>query len=341
MSQIPSGPLVLNFTVPPPVGSGSLATICNNLAVGASIQFPAGQQSALTQAETAWQSIFCHDALHNICHLIGKEAGGPTVPWYHTIYNMSTSVWSSKVLIGLLGTGHVYGDLTIDPATGDLWLDASGNRLEHWTYATQSWSRTASPMWSGAVNLPSNGAGWHPNLFGTGIGGVVVNSETNGANSGIVYYRPSNATYTQQNTSIALGTNTGQSIYLPGVNKQILGGTRHALITPGTPPSFVDVGAPPVPTQGYSYSSGATFGTMLVHPGNPNKVLLLEFVPGKRMWFTTDGDNWTQGPDHPFLPQPATDLARILCSLAGGLGCIWMIGRTSGGNFSMVWKPAL
>ena len=52
----------------------TLAQACSTLAVGSSVAFSGGAQSAFSEADLAWQTAFYHDDAHGFVHLMGKPA---------------------------------------------------------------------------------------------------------------------------------------------------------------------------------------------------------------------------------------------------------------------------
>jgi hypothetical protein len=127
-------------------------------------------------------------------------------------------------------------------------------------------------------------------------------------------------------------------VYFPKINKLVFGGSSHLHVNATTAngtPTFTAVGAPAIPTKGDSMESNPSggFGTMMLHPGNPQKMLLIERGGSRRTWTSTDGDSWTQTGTHPF-----TAPAYALCS-CGPLGTVWALGATGSTAYSVIWKP--
>jgi len=330
---------------PSEIGDSDLATLATQLSAGESADFPQGRQSAFNTATLEWQSNFYHDYANQVVHLLGKPANANS-SWQHQYFSIADSRWTnitnSSGIGGWSYYGHIYGNTAFDETTGDLYqtvgIDGSSDSEKAWHFrsSTQSWDRRAprsGTFTSTALNDTCNGAAWHPNLFGPGDGGLVVDQQVV-----TLYWRKSTDTmYEQGHSTDAYGRKEGIGIYWPARDVAIVGGSTGdalAMVAPngGQRPVRTTLNRPPITTSGQS-SLGSNFGSLHVHPGNPNKLLLVETV-GRRAWTSTDGNNWTRIADHPFNRIP-----RVVCSLRSGLGCLWAVGN-DGGNFSQLWKPA-
>jgi hypothetical protein len=325
--------------------SGSaLALASYGLASNASATFTPGLSFSMDEADMAWQSLFYYDTRNNLIQVMGKRANAGT-QWKLRTYNVSTGVWTVNDPTAINRDGHIYGIFTIDPATGNLYLMPGSTPADRALYRfvpsgnSGTWSIVADPLWSGALNMPADGLGWHPHLYGTNGGGCITSAETSGTSQTAAIYKASNNAI--QNVSVGSfdsGRFYGQGVYFPKINKVVFGGGSHlhvnATTASGTP-TFTAVGAPPIPTKGDTMDNTG-FGTMMVHPGNPQKMLLIERGGSRRTWTSTDGDSWTQTGTHPFI-QPAY----ALCSCAP-LGTVWALGATGtdpGTPYSVLWKP--
>jgi hypothetical protein len=325
-------------------GGSALALASYGLASNASATFTPGLSFSMDEADMAWQSLFYYDTRNNLIQVMGKRANAGT-QWKLRTYNVSTGVWTVNDPTAINRDGHIYGIFTIDPATGNLYLMPGSTPADRALYRfvpsgnSGTWSIVADPLWSGALNMPADGLGWHPHLYGTNGGGCITSAETSGTSQTAAIYKASNNAI--QNVSVGSfdsGRFYGQGVYFPKINKVVFGGGSHlhvnATTASGTP-TFTAVGAPPIPTKGDTMDNTG-FGTMMVHPGNPQKMLLIERGGSRRTWTSTDGDSWTQTGTHPFI-QPAY----ALCSCAP-LGTVLALGATGtdpGTPYSVLWKP--
>jgi hypothetical protein len=329
--------------------SSGLAAAVAALSAGQSVTFAGGTGSGISTNQFEWQARFHYDAVNGVCQVMGKDAAGQTNTWIHRTYNIATNSWSAVSLSGWsgAGTGHIYDNFTMDPATGDCYVVAGigSNALQKYTRATNSYSTQFSGLFTGPFIDPINGVCWHDNLFGPGSGGVIITAGINGNLAGLVYWRKSNNTVTRVSTSIDAGNQQGCGCYFPGIDKAIMGGqsstsggsntANHILVTPNTTaggtPTNASVGAPPIKTGGDSHLA-SNFGSVHPHPSDPSRVLLLERVStARRVWQSTDGDNWTlKGYTHPFAVNAGITIASLY-----PLGALWAINSST----SVLWKP--
>ncbi|GEM_PF-5350210 len=323
----------------------ALANACAALAAGQSATFSAGNQSAFVQDDLEWQTAFYHDDIHGLIHLMGKPAND-AVAWKHQYYTTATGVWTAPA--GEQGMwnndGHIYGNFTMDFGTGDVFQTRSSagsdypRRARWWQYSTRSWvvAPVNQDIYSGAMEDHANGVCFHPNLYGPGDGGIAWNEQ-----GGINFWRKS--TDATQRVSYSYGTygdKQGANCYWAAGNCAFVGGNIGAALlrvtpnaTAGGTPVLTNMGVPPIETAGNSRLQGGGFGSLHVHPGNPNVLLILE-TAGPRVFSSTNGSSWTQIANHPFTRMP-----RVVCALRGGLGTFWAVGN-DGSNFSQLWKPA-
>jgi hypothetical protein len=279
---------------------------------GASVTFAPGTGSGISANQFEWQARSHYDVINGVVQTMGKNAAGQGNQWIHRYFNLVTNAWVVPNFAGWNGngTGHVYDDLTIDPALGDLYIYAGigTNAIQKYTRATNAWSTILTNVFQGGPFIdPINGVTWHPHLFGTNDGGLIITAGTNGNNAGLVYWRKSTGARTQINTTIDAGNQHGCGFYFAAINKAIMGGqsstsggsntANHILVTPnatvGGTPTHQAVGAPPLKTGGDSHAE-SNFGSIHQHPGDTSRALLLERIgTARRVWQTTDGDNWS------------------------------------------------
>jgi hypothetical protein len=340
----------IRFVVSDP---SALATACAALASGANAAFASGQQSSFTENDLSWQTAFYHDDGHGLIHLMGKPANSDT-QWKHQYYTVATNTWTVVLTGAWNNPGHIYGNFTMDFVTGDVFQQRGFNgvdnvrRLRRWDYTQRASGAAAwglapinQDMFTGNEDNHGNGVCYHPNLYGTNDGGAIWSTQ-----SQIHFWRRNtDGRQTIGYTYGAYGEKEGANCYWPAQNSCFVGGSAGPdgnnllRVTPnvsaGGTPVLANMGTPPIRCQGASHLGGSGFGSLHVHPGNPNKMLLIE-TAGSRVYETSNGSTWTQISNHPFTMVP-----RVLCSLRGGLGCVWAIGRNSGGtHYSQLWKPA-
>lgn len=342
------------------VVQSQLAQACAALAInGTNFSFNVGLQSAFDVADLAWQCAFYHDDVHGLVHLMGKRANAPSA-WKHQYFDLSTNQWV-VVSNGMWNNdGHIYGNLTMDFTTGDLYVSRSfagsdfPRRLRRWIYANRAqgvgaWGTAPTSQDGFTVNEEShaNGICFHPNLYGPNDPGTIWVNQQN-----IHYWRKN--TDGRATTSVNYGTygdKEGANVYWPFNDIAIAGGSNRRLVgfkpntTPGGAPRIIDLGLAPIRAQGGSHEDGPGFGSLHVHPATPSKLVLMETAGSAYYTGTMSGDTltWSGASTHPFPRTP-----RVVCSLRGGLGCFWAIGQGdsqyNGGfssQFSHLWRPPL
>jgi len=347
----------------PPVSTtcnplSTLEQACTALSQGQSAAFPQGQQTAFSQADMEWQSCFQHDDLHGIVHLMGKQANAPT-EWRHQWYTVATGAWTSPSNEFNMwnNPGHVYCNFALDFTTGDLYQGRQGmgstsgydhQRQIPWRQfangAPWAYSPVSGAMYSGAMDDIWNGIAYHPNLYGSGKGGWVADSAT----ATYLWNKATDVVTRIAHNSQQWGDWGGGGLYWPAYDIAIFGGeggSPLAKAVGGASPAISSVGAPPIEVRGYSRIDGGTFGSLHVHPGNPNKLILISTTDTSYYTATYSGGSlvWSGnlGP-HPFTADTSdTGYARVTCSLRAQLGCLWALATNSGGSqYSMLWKPA-
>lgn len=316
----------------------ALAEACEALASDASASFET--QSALNENHIAWETAWFHDAINGRVHLMGKAQNADS-SWAHIYYDEATDAFVTVGTELWENPGHIYGNFTIDAETGDLYCARGGmdnnswdnyRRLRWWKHSEQDWDSLApvsANIRDAGSGLDShcNGVAYHPNLYGSGVGGLVVHQQ-----SITMFWRKSNDVVEETTHSDLYGSKEGAAVYWPSEDCVICGGSdgeQHVRIDPngGNKPTMTNLGNPPIPTAGHSHL-GSAVGSLHVHPGDPTKLVILE-LNGARVWTSSDGDSWSQVDDHPFTDEP-----RVHCSLEGEYGCFWAIGVSS----SVLWR---
>ena len=332
------------------INTTSLYAACLALDEGESADFSAGNQSTFNQASLEWQTDFYHDPIRHRVHLLAKQAG-LTSAWRHQFFNIRTGSWTlvTDSLTGVAQYGHIYGNTGFNWYTGELYQVAGGvntaSNRDLFGYdpddgTNGSWSEVVSNFDSGGNwNDTANGVAVHPQLYGPNKPGVIIDQQI----STVFIDLSDDSDEDVSHSTNTYGDKYGCGVYWPEVNGAVMGGSNGdalALVRPnsGGTPTVTTLSDPPIRVSGESRENGAGFGSLHVHPGNPNKLLLLETVGNSAYEGTWTGSDisWSAIDDHPFDEAP-----RVLCSLRGGLGCMWAVGldNSSSTNFSTLWRP--
>lgn len=286
-----------------------------------------------------WQSNWFYDEIHNIGHLLYKSPGA-TVPYKHAIYNAITNTWSGPTVFLTDSLGHIWGSSALDTDTGDLYLQVYGEKfLRRWTYSTQSWDFSTSVFSITNTNTsPYGGLVYHPNLFGIGSGGMILDCGY-GSQPIIGWNKNTNTWVSIKTNPTGTSGRAGVGSYFETLNIGIIGGNDQitsisTLVTNSTTHSAGAVF--PIRLAGDSIATSSNnYGTILQHPGNTSKMIILQNgttnTTGRKCYHSTNGVDWTQVGDHPFSDSEGG----IFCSIPS-LGIIWFIGRT---NQSIIWRP--
>lgn len=325
-----------------------LAKACAALEPGDGADFPAGAQSAFSEADLAWQSTFHNDDQHGLIHLMGKPANANR-SWHHQYYTVADNEWTVVARGMWNNPGHIYGAFTIDHGTGDLFqwrgnMNGRGptdRRASWWKHETKEWDFIPVDVFDGALESHPNGSTWHPNLYGAGDGGLILQS-----GSRTLFWRnKDDAVESVSHRGLSFGAAAGIGAYWPAKDVAFVGGGQGGRLLKVTPdgsrtPKVEPVGELPITLGGNSHIYSTRFGSLHVHPGNPDKPLIVETVgeqtrtSGSRAWTSEDGSDWGRIEDHTFTTVP-----RVVCSLRGGLGALWAIGKTGSRDVSQLWKP--
>jgi hypothetical protein len=335
--------LILRSSTQQQADESALAIAAAGLSAGQSVSF--SPQSSFEVNDLEWQTAFYHDDVNGRVHLMGKPQNSDSA-WSHQYYDIATDTWGNVTNGMWNNTGHIYGNTAIDYATGDLFqsrncINAVDNprRVRWWKHSLQDWSSLAPvsrDIYDGSMNDTPNGLAFHPNLYGVSVKGLVWGDQIS-----VHCHRFSNDSVQRiQVGTDEYGAKEGGAVYWPAQDCVLIGGSAPnghlARIDPngGGTPTLTDLGQPPIRVQGASSLSGSGFGSLHVHPGNPNKVLIVETI-GQRVYESSDGSSWTRVDDHPYTRVP-----RVACSLRASLGCLWAIGRDVSGNFGRLYRPA-
>lgn len=302
-----------------------------------------------------WQAHGHFDALNGIVHVMGKPQAADE-SWAHRYYTLSTNSWTNGGDGMWNNFGHIYGNIAIDPLTGDFFCVRGGmnqdpgtydnpKRVRWWKKSTNSWGTNLAPVSQDiyASGLADNGNGvvFHPNLYGVGDGGLIISTQFR-----TLYWRKSTDAVDNDGSQSTdqYGAQYGVGVYWPELDAAILGGAGGnsllKVVSNGTStPTSTDLGAPIIPTSSETRLSGSDHGSLHVHPGDPTRLILVEHT-GSKWYTTTNGSTWTRQDTthggHPFSSSTPFTVVSL-----PELGCLWALGYNGAGNAptSVLWKP--
>ena len=240
----------VNFTVAS--APTTLGGAFGSLSSGQSASFPSGAETVFTVDDFAWQTVFHHDTTNNEIHLLGKPANSDAA-WKHRRYNIATGTWSTVSLSFANASGHIYGNSALDTVTGDVYC-TTNNNLSKWTRATNTWATILTNLISGTSH--KNGVAFHPNLFGSGQRGLVIQSTTS-----VLVYNPATNSTTRTTGFTDTGDNAGAGVYFAAAGKTITGYQNQLRVASNT--SIVQGVSTPIWTRGYTSLSDVAFGVLL------------------------------------------------------------------------------
>lgn len=288
--------------------------------------------------------------------LMGKAAQSQSGNHTHYLYDEVANTFVNTTDQEFNGiVGHLWCH-AFDPDTGDYYF-IQVNQKTIWRFVRADWDGV-TPNWvessNGGDTLFSQntsghgGMGWHPNLFGSGQGGVVVRASRWAAawKKSDDSWQAASSNYDPSDAN-ALHSNGGQGIYFPNLDAVIVGtgddeGNGNPLQrfnagsggSPTTSP--VTLADTPVEVRGKSGSSN--YAHLVLDPANPAHMLLLERLSPYRVWRSTDyGVSWGSSVgNHP------CDWEHFTCGSAHGI--VWFLSsgvNPAPNNGSLVWKPNL
>jgi len=319
----------------------ALADAFSSLSSGAHTNYANGRQNILDQSSLAWQTECHYFAEGGKVDVFGKSANDND-SWRHIQFDEATETWTDKTNNGpnspgtISAFGHIYGNSTMNSENGDLYL-LSGNEgtIRWYRRATDDWTQIESGPWT--TTSQKNGLAYHPNLFGTDDGGLVMGT----ANS-IWLWRASTSTWIQLSGYGSNGTKEGIGIYHPIGDYVLLKGRGTSLFKvpagfDGNYRSPVNLGPPPIDTGGLSGNNES--GTVLPFPDGSARLMLIENWNGSdRWWISSDeGDTWAiQDSKHGLHGGSPTEqgVGGPFCSMKG-YGGVWAVSETE----ARIWKP--
>lgn len=339
----------------------TLQQIAEALSPGNYADMPLSAQNPLTlvNPEISWQTICWYDESRSELQYMGAPQASFTIDHQHYIFDERTNRWRTTGQSLFPSTGHIWSS-AFDPATGDYFFKRMTTDDETIRWMQRSveagagttndpWTRTSGTPELGQTPGQKCGMAWHPNLFGSGDGGIAVFS-----NDRVVGWRKSTDSWSDiwvfgGNQSYS-NLRNGSGIYLPGSDEVILGTgvDANTLLyveagSGGSPGRAGVRGTTPVPVSG-RVSTGNS--AILVDPTNSDRVLMTENATGRRVWASNNGGaDWSQSNgNHPFAGLAgAGNNGFVVCSIAKYGVIAGLTSRTSQTVTPTfrVWKPGV
>lgn len=298
-----------------------------------------------------WQNRFFYDASRSKAFMLGKAEGGND--YYVYRYDEATNAWTyTSSSTGELG--HIYESFGFDPATADCYLGKwGGSALKKVAPLTDSWTDPVTGNYSGGISPDIQTAmAWHPNLYGTGDGGLIVQASAS-ANGKLIAWRKSTnswadisgATWTISGGDY--GANRGAVLYVRGGDYCISdapsasGGKTYKVVAGssgsiGAATQMTGSGVPPVACS-YIGGSGGPVGALLDNPTGADAPYILEKLGSSRVW-KWSGSAWSLiSGTHPFAAL-SSDGSGWTAASCYPLGVF--IGKGNQNSSMRVWKPA-
>lgn len=287
----------LNAVVSPPPAGNDLATAAAALVPGsgatsyASFAIPTyGTLSGLTGDGLDWNIRMHWDATNLYAYLMYKAAN-QTNAFRLVRYAAATNTWSiihsgGFPVGGGTGTGHAYDSSALDPATGDYYyLPLYAENVIRWTGTT--WVSATGNVTGGTGSASSvRNVTWHPNLYGTGDGGLVSARSS----ASVRAWRKSSGA---SGSWVAIGSMPyssvvdTQGVYCSGLDQAILScgttGLACLRVVPGTTPTVVRNGYDlPTPCTANATGGDPNMSRLIQTPSG--SVAVLESASPQRVW---------------------------------------------------------
>lgn len=278
-----------------------------------------------------WQTAtIYYDPKRGNVHAVGK-VHGITDP-EHYIYDEASNTWSGDTYSGS-AAGHMW-NTAFSPEHGEYYWIVSGTEDIQRYIPGAGWTTTPTSGYSGGSGHA--GMGWHPNLFGPGDGGVVVN-----ATSALVAWRRSTNSWTPLQTGLSdPGYNGGCGAYnsVSGklwIGTGNIGRTRVIASGSGGKPGAVSE-VPNPPLKIYGGGDGDSTNKVIPHPYMAGTLLLLASNSSTVYQSTNDGSSWSSaGYGHPF----SVGGGQWTCGPIPAYGVVWGLSSPGRGSMSKLWKP--
>lgn len=311
------------------LGTASAALVAGSGSVSSSWTDFNRSPSWYSSDSATWQTATVYyDPTRKYVHAVGKVAS--TNPYEHYVYNENTDSWGSNT-INQSGSGHFWCT-AFDPSEGAYYFAWNGSDLINKYVPGSGWSEIADSPTSGYFA----GMGWHPNLFGSGDGGLVVVANTRT----MAWRRSTNAWTTIQSGLADAGYNGGSGAW-DSVNDKVWVGTgnsgRAAIVSAGSGGSVGSASTPSnPPLLVYGGGEGDSTNKVIPHPYTAGKLLLLASNTSAVYQSTNSGAAWSSaGYTHPFV----TGNGQWTCGPIPAYGVIWQLSSPSRGSRSRLWKP--
>lgn len=139
-----------------------------------------------------WVNRFYYDQDRGRAFMLTKRAGGLAFTYSSVLYQASNNTWTHYEGPGSSSdeSGHVYESIAYDPATGRLYNGNYGGdtvKAKDLETSLVSWINPVTAAYSEPfTNDIQPAMAWHPNLFGVGDGGLVVQKGNWGDPTGIL-----------------------------------------------------------------------------------------------------------------------------------------------------------
>lgn len=268
-----------------------LEAFAASLADDASAEFTGTRNNlSVTFEDVQWQpAVAFYDPIRREIQYMGKPQSGSSTRFTHYIYSEDGDSWTitEPENAGLEGTGHIWS-ANFDPASGDYYhIQYQNDDVFRYTHSTGLWSLiftlpSDATGGDGTHNPgPWPGTAWHPHLFGTDDPGWLVRGT-----HGVYAWRKADDSFREltPTTGTYEGRSGGDYVYMANANEVVFGsgyipsGTPNLIAvgagTPGSPPGWtVRNSSLPINVMGRSQ---ATSGKMVVHPRDPDVIMILE-----------------------------------------------------------------
>lgn len=310
----------------------------------------------LTTSEEAmwdWQSHGLFDALNGYVHIFGKAASQDS-SWSHRYYPLAANTWTAGGSNMWDNIGHIYGNIGLDSSTGDVYLARGGmdgnsvdnyKRVRRWDFATKAWGSNLAPVSqdiyaSGLSQMP-NGCEYHPNLFGSGDGGLILDTDFRHC----FWRKSTDAVFDDAHAAQSeFGPQYGMGRYWPNQDCVIMGGANGKplakIVSNGTStPTVTTFATPPINVEGNT-SSASNFGSLHVDPVDATKLTLVE-SRGSRRWWTANAAGSFTRQDTTYGAHPFNFSGPYVVVPISGAGVFWCLGfeGTTPATYSRIWKP--
>lgn len=328
MGTIISTPTTITINSATSTSATALGQAAGALSVGSSVAFGAGPSWMFADSVTWQTATIYYDPVRKYVHAVGKVASN--TPYEHYIYNEATNSWGGNTL-GSSGFGHMW-NTAFDPSEGAYYFAWNGSDRINRYVPGSGWSEIADSPAAGYFA----GMGWHPNLFGTGDGGLVVVADTRT----MAWRRSTNVWSTIQSGLADAGYNGGSGAW-DSVNNRVWVGTgnsrRAVIVSAGSGGSVGSASTPSNPPLGV-YGGGEGDGTnkVIPHPYTVGKLLLLASSTSAVYQSMNSGATWSSaGYTHPFV----VGNGQWTCGPIPAHGIVWGLSSPGRGSMSKLWKP--